>query len=835
MLQIRYNERGDVRDLDEAIQKAKEAVAAVPAGHTALAMFLHGLGTKLGARFDLSGNVKGLYDARQKLEQALQLISENNIDFAAYSTNLGKCFEMQLDQSKNPEDLAKATQMTERALASIPENHPDLGTTLIHHVNKVVKKFVWTGSSEAVGYIQEARALLQRVPTSPENSAEYSEYLESLGNVLEKRFEQTENRDDLEQAIRNAREVLKMTPSGSVRKPAWLSNLGDKLERRFEEFGYKGDLEEAIGLTLHALKMTPEHHIYRGAYLNSLGNQLERMFELTGKMECLEDAIQQAESAVKSVAESHIDLPAFLTHLGNKLQRRFEWTGNTENLKDAIFKVEQAADALTGGVIKLPSTMTDLLPGIWYNLAKKLEMFYERTGDEDFLENAIFLAEETLVLFPMEHPARPMCLSSLARKLRMRALKTKTRDGLDRAVEKAEQAVKATSTGDPRRAVRLQSLSGILRARFERFGDNEDSRRALSCADQAVKLTPTGHTNMSLFLLNYANCLYSSPEPNDRHQALGKFLESLESENGMPFDRLESAFRAIHLLKHENPQLALQTARKALEIFPIVSTHSLSRGDLQTVVSAFAGLASDACALSLKLEEPPSRALELLESGRGVVTGLLLDNRRDISGLQAQYPEWAAMFDRLRTQMNLPISADEALDVATRRKRRLATGKEFQDCIRDIRRLPGQKRFLMTPPAEELQGVAEKGPIVIINISDMRSDAVIVSTSSIRPFLLPTLTSSETTWWLRQNLTKPENLSDIGRKNKKYSIFLSWLWTKCVQPLLRELGMHKPQFFSPLPRIWWIGEGVASFLPFHAAGEYTSGSTENMFHKAISS
>lgn len=38
-----------------------------------------------------------------------------------------------------------------------------------------------------------------------------------------------------------------------------------------------------------------------------------------------------------------------------------------------------------------------------------------------------------------------------------------------------------------------------------------------------------------------------------------------------------------------------------------------------------------------------------------------------------------------------------------------------------------------------------------------------------------------------------------------------------------------------LPRIWWIGTGLASSLPFHAAGHHTTGSVENTYSCAISS
>lgn len=38
-----------------------------------------------------------------------------------------------------------------------------------------------------------------------------------------------------------------------------------------------------------------------------------------------------------------------------------------------------------------------------------------------------------------------------------------------------------------------------------------------------------------------------------------------------------------------------------------------------------------------------------------------------------------------------------------------------------------------------------------------------------------------------------------------------------------------------LPRIWWIGTGLGSSMPFHAAGVHSPGSTENAFSKAVSS
>jgi CHAT domain-containing protein len=74
--------------------------------------------------------------------------------------------------------------------------------------------------------------------------------------------------------------------------------------------------------------------------------------------------------------------------------------------------------------------------------------------------------------------------------------------------------------------------------------------------------------------------------------------------------------------------------------------------------------------------------------------------------------------------------------------------------------------------------------------------------------------------------------------NKTYLRFLSWLWREGVKLVLDELGYHavsSVESLDALPRIWWIGTGLASSLPFHAAGDNTAGQTENAYYCVVSS
>ena len=49
---------------------------------------------------------------------------------------------------------------------------------------------------------------------------------------------------------------------------------------------------------------------------------------------------------------------------------------------------------------------------------------------------------------------------------------------------------------------------------------------------------------------------------------------------------------------------------------------------------------------------------------------------------------------------------------------------------------------------------------------------------------------------------------------------MSWLWSSCVQPILKELKDSQALDSHQLSRVWWIGTGIAGSFPFHAAGQY---------------
>ncbi|KAL9595915.1 MAG: hypothetical protein Q9179_004797, partial [Wetmoreana sp. 5 TL-2023] len=503
-----------------------------------------------------------------------------------------------------------------------------------------------------------------------------------------------------------------------------------------------------------------------------------------GRIGDLEEAVCRQSQTVEGTAEQDLDLAGRLDNLGSMLWIRFERTGRMEDLEESIRRVQQAVD-----------------------------------------------------ITPQDHPDLAGRLNNLGNKLRTRFERTGRMEDLEESIRRAQQAVDTTPQDHPDLAGRLNNLGYTLQRRFERTGRIEDLEESIRRVQQAVDITPQDHPNLAGWLYNLGRYLCLSSQPGYSDQALESFRTSWQCLNGIPFHRVASALQAIQLLKQRSHwSEASAIAKQAVYLLPLINNRSLSREDQQDVVSRFAGLAADACSLSLQVGDDALEALELVELGRGVIMGLLIDDRSNISRLEESYPEKATMYDRLRNEVNAPMHETEDLKMRTNRMTRHRKAvTELDECIQSIRRLPGHQRFLLGPTLDELKGWATEGPIAVVNLTDIRSDAIIVTGSGVNSIRLLTLTKTDVLKWILEDLTTYKTPEEKGKKNKRYSQFLSWLWSSCVEIILQDIHHGNRPSPESLPRIWWIGVGIANYLPFHAAGSHSAGSTENTVHWAISS
>lgn len=94
-----------------------------------------------------------------------------------------------------------------------------------------------------------------------------------------------------------------------------------------------------------------------------------------------------------------------------------------------------------------------------------------------------------------------------------------------------------------------------------------------------------------------------------------------------------------------------------------------------------------------------------------------------------------------------------------------------------IRSRPGFERFLLSVSEADLLEAASHGPIVIVNVSSYRCDALIIEQACVRLLELPHLSQ--------------EAINDYVRHLQSLET-LGWLWDNIVRPVLDDLGFTGP-------------------------------------------
>ena len=79
--------------------------------------------------------------------------------------------------------------------------------------------------------------------------------------------------------------------------------------------------------------------------------------------------------------------------------------------------------------------------------------------------------------------------------------------------------------------------------------------------------------------------------------------------------------------------------------------------------------------------------------------------------------------------------------------RRMALAREWDDLVDRVRGLGGFEDFLRPPRLDSLLPAASGGPVVVVNVSRWRCDALIVTEEGVRHRALPDLTLGRATEW----------------------------------------------------------------------------------------
>ncbi|KAF3802215.1 hypothetical protein GCG54_00012462 [Colletotrichum gloeosporioides] len=301
--------------------------------------------------------------------------------------------------------------------------------------------------------------------------------------------------------------------------------------------------------------------------------------------------------------------------------------------------------------------------------------------------------------------------------------------------------------------------------------------------------------------------------PESRPKIKELFIEAARTETATPLVWIPSALQAglIHWEYGELAQ-ANDIFQNAIGLLTESNIQAASAEDLQQTLREIPNLGSLATSA---LSAP-------LEAANCILAGLAMNSRNDVSELERRYPEYANAYIDLRTRVahasrQSQSAANYQKDTALQQSliREMASMKE------EIRHLEGFEKFQLPLSAIQMMQLATDGPIVTINVSELRSDAIIVTEEGVQSLhLTPAALQSHalvsnSRWNPARDIRRPPISPNVSTEAG-----LRWLWEVAVRPFLDGTKL------TSSGRLWLITSGLAGRVPFHAADNYAGGPEE---------
>ncbi|KAI0039840.1 hypothetical protein FA95DRAFT_1550329 [Auriscalpium vulgare] len=463
------------------------------------------------------------------------------------------------------------------------------------------------------------------------------------------------------------------------------------------------------------------------------------------------------------------------------------------------------------------------------NLAIAMYTQFEQLGRMPDLEGAIMLHREALHLRPPGHPDRSTSLNNLAVAMHTEFEQLGKMSNLKKAIALHRVALKLRPPGHPNRSKSLSNLAIAVLSQFKQLGNMSDLKEAIMLHREALKLNPPGHPERSSILNYMAIAVHTQfkqlGEMSDLEEAINFELASEYIYAG-PTIRLKYTLtwaKLAHQYRHKSAghayRKALLLLEQCLTIFP---TPQLQHSFFQTV-PRISELASNAVSCAIESGDL-KEAVEVWEQGRGILWSKMRAYRYPIEQLKSQNAVLAEQFENVTLQLDQlttmydsgsQSSGSHVFEKQLKTKRQL--NKRWNDLIKEIQSSPGFQTFLTIPSFSNIKRVASEGPVILVNISQHHSDALILFNVDSDPINVPLPDTAEYTVFeivSCSSLAHSSQVHDDLYMDETINKVLKHLWKYIVCHIfqrLEDLGLAENS------RIWWCLSGKLCALPIHAA------------------
>lgn len=822
LLLDRYLLVGAPGDLDEAIHTGRKAVGATGPAHGPYAGACNNLALALRNRYERQGNRADLDEAVTHARNGAKAAADGFLRATCLSTLAGTLI-VRYDHQGDPRVLDDSIEAGRAALTAAGLPLP-----------------VTADPDDVDGPEPPVDGAPGAVPV-----------LINLALALRRRYEHTGGIRDLDESVATARWALRVSPPRGADHQGCLGQLSVTLQLRFQLTGDAEDLYEAVDAGHKALRRCPTRHPARWALLNNHARALRLRFERDGDAADLDEAIGTVEQALRGMAPGEVGYAPCHAQLSSLVLLRNRLTADPTDLDTAVAAAEETVAA---------TTPADPNQGMYLNSLSiaHQERFTQRTDPAD-IDAAVRAGRQAVRATPQGHPLRTTCLHNLGNTLLTRwvwRLEHDDGSGPDRssgeplphgavdltdlndaiAVHRAALA-EAESVAD--RTLCSANLGTALGWRYRQTGLDGDGQEGEARLREAVRLSPVGSPVHGRHLSALAELLSvrhrRTGDRNSATEAIGLWRQASRLPGVAAADRIAAAtsWGGLAIQLGQDWAQAAEGMATAVDLLPLLAWRGLHRAQRERLLADCAGLAQDAAATALAAGRP-EEAVELLERGRSVLWAQLLEQNTELDALRAAAPALAARLDRVRSALDTQGAAPPAdpshpvwWEHHEATGRRMAPAREWDALVEEVRGLPGFENFLRPPRLAELRATLP-GPVVLVNVSTVRCDALIVTGDAVRVVPLPGLTARDvhtrvvgllTALHEADRATGAAGMAARMVREQTLLDVLEWLWEVVAAPVLEALDLTTPvPSHDSWTRLWWCPTGLLALLPLHAAG-----------------
>jgi hypothetical protein len=350
-LAVKFRQTRQAEHLQTAIRIQRFAIARIPRSDSRRTSVLTQLVMFFSATYTATWAVPALNHKIEILRELVKVTPEQDEPRTLLLGELSDDLDERHHRRRNVADLEEAVSLAEEAVQGVTRNRDwrtDRLVKLVAYVLKLAK--VLQNTTSAYDFGRPIRIARQAVDSSSaEDLKSRARLLWSLADLLQEQYWRSSDAKDLNDALSIARESLELTPQGDSARMVRLEFVAALIEAKYSETENVDDLYELIRLQRLTLEEDPTQNGEDFSMrLFELSTRLELVYRVKGDISIVDEGIELANKALDHTPINTWGREDAHHMMGTWYEYRFRKTGDKADLEASHLCYRRTFDQVDG-------------------------------------------------------------------------------------------------------------------------------------------------------------------------------------------------------------------------------------------------------------------------------------------------------------------------------------------------------------------------------------------------------------------------------------------------------------------------------------------------------